>query len=82
MSPERFIIEAAVTRETAGRPHLEHERCMKGSFSDCSIPAPRLLSFYRMTRMERVMAEFVRSGLIVLMGMTVMAAGILVVFYG
>jgi len=28
------------------------------------------------------MAEFVRSGLIVLMGMTVMAAGILVVFYG
>jgi hypothetical protein len=32
--------------------------------------------------MERVMSEFVRSGLIVLMGMTVMAAGILVVFYG
>lgn len=32
--------------------------------------------------MESVMAEFVRSGLIVLMGMTVMAAGILVVFYG
>jgi hypothetical protein len=34
-----------------------------------------------MTLME-VMAEFLRSGLIVLMGMTVMAAGILVVFYG
>jgi hypothetical protein len=32
--------------------------------------------------MERVMSEFVRSGLIVLMGMTVMAAGILVIFYG
>jgi hypothetical protein len=32
--------------------------------------------------MERVMSEFIRSGLIVLMGMTVMAAGILVVFYG
>jgi hypothetical protein len=32
--------------------------------------------------MERVMAEFVRSGLIILMGMTVMAAGVLVVFYG
>jgi len=35
-----------------------------------------------MTRMERVMAEFVRSGLIILMGMTVMAAGVLVIFYG
>jgi hypothetical protein len=32
--------------------------------------------------MERVMAEFFRSGLIDLMGMTVMAAGVLVVFYG
>ena len=32
--------------------------------------------------MERVMSEFIRSGLIVLMGMTVMAAGVLVVFYG
>jgi hypothetical protein len=32
--------------------------------------------------MERVMSEFVRSSLIVLMGMTVMAAGILVIFYG
>jgi hypothetical protein len=32
--------------------------------------------------MERVMAEFIRSGLIVLMGMTVMLAGIFVVFYG
>jgi len=28
------------------------------------------------------MSEFLRSGLIILMGMTVMAAGILVVFYG
>jgi len=28
------------------------------------------------------MADFIRSGLIILMGMTVMAAGILVVFYG
>jgi len=28
------------------------------------------------------MSEFVRSGLIILMGMTVMAAGIFVVFYG
>jgi hypothetical protein len=32
--------------------------------------------------MERAMSEFFRSGLIVLMGMTVMAAGILVIFYG
>ena len=32
--------------------------------------------------MERVMSEIFRSGLIILMGMTVMAAGILVVFYG
>jgi len=32
--------------------------------------------------MERVMAEFLRSGLIILMGVTVMAAGVLVVFYG
>jgi len=28
------------------------------------------------------MSEFIRSGLIVLMGMTVMGAGIIVVFYG
>jgi hypothetical protein len=28
------------------------------------------------------MAEFIRSGLIILMGMTVMAAGVLVIFYG
>jgi hypothetical protein len=28
------------------------------------------------------MSEFVRSGLIILMGMSVMAAGIFVVFYG
>jgi hypothetical protein len=32
--------------------------------------------------LERVMAEVLRSGLIVLMGMTVMGAGILVIFYG
>jgi hypothetical protein len=32
--------------------------------------------------MERVMSEFFRSGLIILMGMTVMGAGIVVVFYG
>jgi hypothetical protein len=32
--------------------------------------------------LERVMAEIVRSGMIVLMGMTVMGAGILVIFYG
>ena len=41
-----------------------------------------MFSFATYDAMERVMAEFVRSGLIVLMGMTVMAAGILVVFYG
>jgi hypothetical protein len=41
-----------------------------------------VVSFHPVTPTERVMAEFVRSGLIVLMGMTVMAAGILVVFYG
>ena len=32
--------------------------------------------------MESFMAEFIRSGLIILMGMTVMAAGVLVIFYG
>jgi hypothetical protein len=32
--------------------------------------------------MERVMAEFLRSSLIILMGLTVIAAGVLVVFYG
>ena len=32
--------------------------------------------------MERDMTEFIRSGLIVLMGMSVMAAGVLVIFYG
>jgi hypothetical protein len=31
---------------------------------------------------ESNMAEFIRSGLIILMGMTVMAAGVLVIFYG
>jgi hypothetical protein len=32
--------------------------------------------------MERIMAEFLRSSLIILMGLTVIAAGVLVVFYG
>jgi hypothetical protein len=32
--------------------------------------------------MERVMAEFLRSSLIILMGLTVIAAGVLVIFYG
>jgi hypothetical protein len=32
--------------------------------------------------MEEAVAEFIRNGLIILMGMTVMVAGILVVFYG
>jgi RecG-like helicase len=32
--------------------------------------------------MERVMAEFFRSSLIILMALTVIAAGVLVVFYG
>lgn len=41
-----------------------------------------MLLFQPYDATERVMAEFVRSSLIVLMGMTVMAAGILVVFYG
>jgi hypothetical protein len=41
-----------------------------------------MLTFNPKTRMERPMSEFLRSGLIILMGMTVMAAGVLVVFYG
>lgn len=32
--------------------------------------------------MERVMAEFLRSSLIILMGVTVIVAGVLVVFFG
>jgi hypothetical protein len=46
---------------------------------------PSLLTLrYQQTNhaMERAMIEFFRSGLIILMGMTVMAAGVLVVFYG
>ncbi len=31
---------------------------------------------------ERIMSEFFRSGAIMLMGLTVMAAGVVVVFYG
>ncbi len=38
--------------------------------------------FNSWTQMERVMAEFLRSSLIILMGLTVIAAGVLVVFYG
>ena len=34
------------------------------------------------SHVESPMAEFIRSGLIILMGMTVMAAGVLVIFYG
>lgn len=34
------------------------------------------------TLKESVMSEFLRSGAIVLMGLTVIAAGIAVVFYG
>jgi hypothetical protein len=32
--------------------------------------------------MERVMAEFFRNSLIILMGVTVIVAGVLVVFFG
>jgi hypothetical protein len=32
--------------------------------------------------MERVMVEFLRSSVIILMGIAVIAAGVLVVFYG
>ncbi len=32
--------------------------------------------------MERVMAEFFRSSVIIIMGVTVIAAGVLVIFYG
>lgn len=38
--------------------------------------------FNSWTQMERVMAEFLRSSLIILMGVTVIVAGVLVVFFG
>lgn len=49
-------------------------------------PAWPTWSGVRFTRQSRIteapMAEFIRSGLIILMGLTVMAAGVLVIFYG
>ena len=41
-----------------------------------------LSPFNSWTQMERVMAEFLRSSVIILMGLTIIAAGVLVVFYG
>ncbi len=41
-----------------------------------------LSPFNSWTQMERVMAEFLRSSAIILMGIAVIAAGVLVVFYG
>ena len=38
--------------------------------------------FNSWTQMERVMVEFLRSSVIILMGIAVIAAGVLVVFYG
>jgi hypothetical protein len=59
-----------------------HEREVKRRFSDRSTPAPKLTAINVKTHVERRMSEFIRSSLIILMGMTVMAAGVLVVFYG
>ncbi len=51
--------------------------------SDLVQPSLLTLRYPRTNHaMERAMIEFFRSGLIILMGMTVMAAGVLVVFYG
>jgi hypothetical protein len=55
---------------------------MKARFSDRSIPYANTAHSRICGAKERDMTEFIRSGLIVLMGMTVMAAGVLVIFYG
>ncbi len=43
---------------------------------------PKVMQSNTGRRWSVSMAEFIRSGLIILMGMTVMAAGVLVIFYG
>ena len=75
-------VPCAIGNRVAGTDRANHEPVMKGHFSDRSMQRPYSVHIKLMTRQERVMAEFIRSGLIVLMGMTVMAAGIFVVFYG
>lgn len=58
-----------------------HECHLKRDFSSCSN-LPTYIAGIELVVREPAMSEIVRSGLIILMGMTVMAAGILVVFYG
>ncbi|MCZ7596054.1 MAG: hypothetical protein M5U16_15045 [Hyphomicrobium sp.] len=68
----------------AGRagPQLdEHEQILTPRFSDRSMARAYAAGINTIRRWS-VMAEFIRSGLIILMGMTVMAAGVLVIFYG
>ncbi|NSL72290.1 hypothetical protein C6Y62_10770 [Hyphomicrobium sulfonivorans] len=68
-----------------GSAVAQHEQRLQAHFRGHS--AYRVHSHrIRFTRKSRIteapMAEFIRSGLIILMGLTVMAAGVLVIFYG
>ncbi len=68
-------------RKLSSRWRGQHERNLSFGFSDRST-TPAILEGNHHERGGGSMSEFIRSGLIVLMGMTVMVAGILVIFYG
>ena len=68
-------------RKLASRCRGQHERDLTFGFSDRSTTPAKLEENHHEAG-GGSMSEFIRSGLIVLMGMTVMVAGILVIFYG
>ena len=65
----------------ASRCPGQHERGLSFGFSDRSKTLAKLEENHHEAG-GGSMSEFIRSGLIILMGMTVMVAGILVIFYG
>ena len=72
-------------RKLASRCRGQHERDLTFGFSDRSTTPAKLEENHHEAGHEAgggSMSEFIRSGLIVLMAMTVMVAGILVIFYG
>ena len=61
--------------------HPQHEHNLSFGFSDRSKTLANVMENHPEAGGDS-MAEFIRSSLIILMGMTVMVAGILVIFYG
>lgn len=67
-----------VTTPSAAIHDLQVHSQSKFDPASGATAAPAALSMNE----RRTMSEFLRSGALILMGMTIMAAGVLVVFYG